>query len=80
MRKLGSIFVFALVLMSVPGTAIGQSLSKEFKNCTELRKVFPSGIAKSTKAAGTTGAKINAKIYAENAKSDRDKDGIACEK
>jgi len=57
-----------------------QQPSKKFKNCTELRKVYPSGVAKSAKAAGQTGAAINAKVYAENAAIDRDKDGVACEK
>ena len=66
--------------MGVPSRAIGQAPSKEFKNCTELRKVFPSGVAKSAKAAGATGAKVNVKVYLQNTKSDRDKDGIACEK
>lgn len=37
-----------------------------FKNCTELRKVYPNGVPKSHKAY--------------DAKMDRDKDGYACEK
>ena len=57
-----------------------QQPSKKFKNCTELRKVYPSGVAKSAKSAGQTGAVVNAKIYTENKASDRDKDGVACEK
>ena len=54
--------------------------SKAYKNCTELRKVYPAGVAKSAKAAGTTGAAVNPKVYKENAKSDRDNDGVACER
>jgi hypothetical protein len=55
-----------------------------FKNCTELNKVYRHGV-------GRTGAVDNAKkkvtaftrntaIYTANTISDRDKDGIACEK
>lgn len=53
--------------------------AKKFKNCTELRKVYPNGVAKDAKSATGTQAKVNAKEYADNKSSDRDKDGIACE-
>ena len=53
--------------------------AKKFKNCTELRKVYPYGVAKDAKSATGTQAKVNAKDYADNKGSDRDKDGIACE-
>ncbi len=55
------------------------SPAKKFKNCTELRKTFPKGVAKDAKSAGNTGAKVNAKVYKLNIGSDRDKDGVACE-
>ena len=50
-----------------------------YKNCTELRKAYPRGVAKDAKSAKATGATVDAKIYNANKKSDRDKDGIACE-
>jgi len=50
-----------------------------YKNCTELRKAYPKGVAKDAKAAQATGATVNAKVYNANKKSDRDKDGITCE-
>jgi len=53
--------------------------AKKYKNCTELRKAFPKGVAKDAKSAGITGATVNAKVYKENIGSDRDKDGVACE-
>ena len=56
-----------------------QTPAKKFKNCTELRKTFPKGVAKDAKSAGNTGATVNAKIYKLNIGSDRDKDGVACE-
>ena len=48
-------------------------------NCTELRKVYPRGVARDAKAAGSGGATVDAKTYKLNAGADRDKDGIACE-
>ena len=56
-----------------PATAI------KYKNCTELRKAHPRGVARNAAAAGSSGATVDAAIYKANAGSDRDKDGIACE-
>lgn len=50
-----------------------------FKNCTDLRKVHPRGVARDTASAGGTGATVDEATYKANAGSDRDKDGIACE-
>ncbi|WEO76783.1 excalibur calcium-binding domain-containing protein [Cryobacterium sp. SO2] len=60
-----------------------------FKNCTALNAKYPGGVAKT----GVTGNLVNGKkrpftkkpvfstpLYAANKKSDRDKDGIACER
>lgn len=52
---------------------------KKYKNCTELRKVYPRGVARDLKSAGSSGATVDAKTYKLNAGSDRDKDGVACE-
>jgi hypothetical protein len=52
---------------------------KKYKNCTELRKVYPRGVARDLKSAGSSGATVDAGTYKLNAGSDRDKDGIACE-
>jgi hypothetical protein len=58
--------------------------AKKFKNCTELNKVYPGGVAKpgAVNKGGATKKKpfIDAALYKANIKSDRDKDGIACEK
>ena len=71
--------VAALVLPSTAAQA-----SKVFKNCTELNKVYPGGVALpgAVNAGGVTKLtpKFNKKLYEANKKSDRDKDGIACEK
>lgn len=51
----------------------------KFKNCTELKKVYPKGVAKDAKSAQQSGATLNPKVYLVNKSSDRDKDGSACE-
>jgi len=71
-----AVFVFSGSMVSF---AQASSPSAKFKNCTELRKKYPNGVAKSAKTAGNTGATVNAKVYAENKGSDRDNDGVACE-
>ncbi len=66
-------------------SALASPLSgKVFKNCTELRKTYPGGVAKSKSSRNVGGAtkktpRVDAKVYAANKKMDRDGDGIACE-
>ena len=78
--KLTLALVVAALLL--PPTAA--QASKVFKNCTELNKVYPGGVALpgAVNAGGMTKLtpKFNKKLYDANKKSDRDKDGIACEK
>jgi len=58
--------------------------TKVFKNCTELNKVYPGGVALpgAVNSGGATKKepKYDKALYNANKKSDRDKDGIACEK
>lgn len=69
-----------IILASHPS----QAVVKVFKNCTELNKVYPGGVALpgAINSGGTTKKepKYNKALYNANKKSDRDKDGIACEK
>ena len=51
----------------------------KFKNCTELKKVYPKGVAKDVQASQQSGAILNLKVYTANKGSDRDKDGAVCE-
>lgn len=60
---------------------------KTYKNCTALNKVYRHGVGKPgahDKVKGhtkkVTNFKRSAGLYKANKKSDRDKDGIACEK
>ena len=78
-----------LVLTVCVGLSIGSistanAAAKKFKNCTELNKVYPGGVALpgAVNAGGTTKKepKYDKALYNANKSSDRDKDGIACEK
>ena len=57
--------------------------AKEYANCTELRKDYPGGVARegAVNQGGATKYKphYDNALYEANRKSDRDKDGIACE-
>ena len=67
-------------ILFVPANAA----AKVFKNCTELNKVYPGGVALpgAVNSGGATKKepKYDKALYNANKKSDRDKDGIACEK
>lgn len=64
--------------------AQSNAAAKKFKNCTELNRVYPGGVALpgAINAGGATKKepKYDKALYAANKSSDRDKDGIACEK
>jgi len=82
MKKTG-IFIMTIfaALALMPSS---QAAAKVFKNCTELNKVYPGGVALpgAINAGGATKKtpKYDKKLYQANIKSDRDKDGISCEK
>ena len=77
------ILVLVTTVLTLP-MAPSQAAAKVFKNCTELNKVYPGGVALpgAVNAGGETKLtpKFDKKLYEANKKSDRDKDGIACEK
>ena len=77
-------FIAALILyLTLPVTSANAAV-KVFKNCTELNKVYPGGVALpgAVNSGGTTKQEpfYSKALYLANKKSDRDKDGIACEK
>ena len=82
MKKTITMGVALAVALSV--IPISQASAKTFKNCTELNKVYPGGVALpgAVNMGGKTKLtpKYDKKLYSANKKSDRDKDGIACEK
>ncbi len=65
--------------------APAEAANKTYKNCTAMHKDYKHGVGKSgakdkTSGKPVTNFKVSTKIYNKNKKSDRDKDGIACEK
>jgi hypothetical protein len=58
--------------------------AKTFKNCSELNKVYKGGVALpgAVNQGGATKyePKYSKSLYLANKKSDRDNDGIACER
>ena len=76
-----------LILVGPAGASVERvtATAKEFRNCTALNRVYPHGVGRVGARDRTTGTPVrNFKrsnlLYRQNAKSDRDKDGIACEK
>ena len=66
--------------------SVGAS-AKAYKNCTALNKAYPHGVGKkgakdrvSGKSKPVKNFKVSNALYKANKKSDRDKDGVACEK
>ncbi len=81
--KIG-IAIMTLLVVGFFQNSTAQAATKIFKNCTELNKIYPGGVALpgAVNAGGQTklSPKFDKKLYEANKKSDRDKDGIACEK
>ncbi|MFD2613876.1 excalibur calcium-binding domain-containing protein [Paenibacillus gansuensis] len=85
MKKAVVQFVCFVLAVSFPLTPTAQAEGKKFKNCTELNKVYKGGVARAANIKNKGGKTryaphVSKEIYEANTKSDRDKDGIACEK
>ena len=80
-RVITLIICLSLAILAMPSS---QAAAKVFKNCAELNKVYPGGVALpgAVNSGGVTKKepKYDKALYNANKKSDRDKDGIACEK
>jgi hypothetical protein len=80
MRK----FTVSLALLPIM-LSVAPVNAQIFKNCTDVRKVYPMGVAKSLAAAKkqknypVNNPLVSATIYKTIQKMDRDKDGTACE-
>ena len=72
------VFIFSII---APNSA---SAAKTFKNCSELNKIYKGGVALpgAVNQGGATKfePKYSKALYIANKKSDRDNDGIACER
>lgn len=80
---LGLVFGFTTIYSSHEVDA--KTVIKTYKNCKALNKVYKGGVAISKKTknkGGKTHYKpfVSKSLYLKNKKSDRDKDGIACER
>jgi hypothetical protein len=77
-------YLVALILGLLIANPTANAAAKVFKNCTELNKIYPGGVALpgAVNASGETKKepKYDKALYIANKKSDRDGDGIACEK
>jgi hypothetical protein len=84
MRRISKCVVFVTITLLLSSLSIGIAQAKTFKNCTELNMIYPGGVALpgAVNSGGKTRfvPKFSKKLYLANRKSDRDKDGIACEK
>ncbi|OZQ75983.1 excalibur calcium-binding domain-containing protein [Paenibacillus odorifer] len=89
MKKILNICLASGLLLTLSigtlNTASAESKVKTYKNCSELNKDYKGGVAISSSTknkGGKTKNKpyVSKELYNANKKSDRDKDGIACEK
>jgi len=82
---MNKVIIFILLgVVPIVSTPTSNAAAKKFKNCTELNKVYPGGVALpgAVNAGGATKKepKYDKALYTANKGSDRDGDGIACEK
>jgi uncharacterized membrane protein len=81
-RALAAATVSAAVLAATTGVA---GAATHYANCTALNRHYPHGVGKPgahdhTSGTPVTDFKRSKALYNANTDSDRDKDGIACEK
>ncbi|MEH7347220.1 excalibur calcium-binding domain-containing protein [Bacillus sp. JJ1532] len=85
MKKFASIILSLGLLFSISYAAEAKTVTKKYKNCTELNADYKGGVAESSSVknkGGKTKYKphVSKELYQANTKLDRDKDKIACEK
>lgn len=75
---------FLVLLFTLPNSTASAAKVVTYKNCTALNLKYPGGVALpgAVNKGGLTryAPKFHRALYIANQKSDRDKDGIACEK
>ncbi|MFC7371406.1 excalibur calcium-binding domain-containing protein [Fictibacillus iocasae] len=90
MKKTSAVILSLGLVFGFSSGTVGQADAatvkvKSFKNCTELNKTYKGGVAISA-TTKNKGGKTKYKpfaskpLYQANSKSDRDRDGIACER
>lgn len=53
--------------------------ARRFSSCSQLRAAFPYGVAKASRFVGSSKARVDRRVYAQNHRFDSDNDGVACE-
>ena len=70
----------------LPAATASASTARHFANCTAMHKVYAHGVGKKyahdhvSSGKPVTNFKRSNALYAANSGSDRDHDGVACEK
>lgn len=83
--KSGAAVVLSLSLLAASATVVPAQAATTYKNCTAMHKKYQGGVARKgahdKRASGHAKYKphVSTALYNANKKSDRDKDGIACE-
>ena len=87
MKRISVILLSATLIFGVSTLSPKETdaAAKKFNNCTELNKTYKGGVAKAVNIKNKGGKTkftpfVSKEIYEANIKSDRDKDGIACER
>jgi len=87
MKRISLILLSATLIFGVSTISPTETdaAAKKFNNCTELNKTYKGGVAKAANITNKGGKTkftpfVSKEIYEANIKSDRDKDGIACER
>ena len=84
MKTVVSVMLLLCLLSVTPLLVHAAERATTYKNCTALNKVYKGGVAKvgAKNVGGKTNYKpyYNNELYKANSGSDRDKDGIACER
>ena len=83
-KKYSGVSILSILILFLGQFSTANAAARVFKNFTELNKVYPGGVALpgAINSGGETKLtpKYDKALYLANKKSDRDKDGIACEK
>ncbi len=53
--------------------------AKAFRNCADVKRSYPNGVAINFAASGKSRAEINRDVYLKNQRLDKDRDGVICE-
>ena len=85
LAAIGTAVLLAAPMVAMSSSAAAAAGPHAFKNCTALNKTFHHGVGRPGARDKTSGTRVtnftrSKAWYNKNTKSDRDKDGIACEK